>query len=88
MVGVMETSFKRIYANNSQDSCSLYPKTHGRPLSTHSSDRDSHAHIGKFGQALVDGEGQGGLVYCSPWGHKESDMAERLNNSNVNFTIK
>ena len=25
------------------------------------------------------GDGQGGLVYCSPWGHKESDTTERLN---------
>ena len=24
-------------------------------------------------QTLGDGEGQGGLVSCSPWGHKESD---------------
>ena len=25
------------------------------------------------------GDGQGGLVCCSPWGHKESDMTEWLN---------
>ena len=25
------------------------------------------------------GDGQGGLVCCSPWGHKESDMTEQLN---------
>ena len=25
------------------------------------------------------GDGQGGLACCSPWGHKESDMTERLN---------
>ena len=25
------------------------------------------------------GDGQGGLVYCSPWGCKESDMIEQLN---------
>ena len=31
-------------------------------------------------------EGQGSLVSCSPWGHKESDMAERLNNNN--FKLK
>ena len=29
------------------------------------------------------GEGQGSLVCCSPWGCKESDMTEQLNNSNV-----
>ena len=33
----------------------------------------------EFEQALGDGEGQGSLVYCSPWGHKESDMTEKLN---------
>ena len=31
-------------------------------------------------QAPGDGEGQGGLVCCSPWGRKESDTAEQLNN--------
>ena len=25
------------------------------------------------------GDGQGGLVYCSPWGPKALDMTERLN---------
>ena len=30
-------------------------------------------------QASWDGEGQGSLACCSPWGHKESDMTERLN---------
>ena len=33
----------------------------------------------EFEQALGVGDGQGGLVCCSPWGHKESDMTERLN---------
>ena len=27
-----------------------------------------------------DSEGQGSLVYYSPWGHKESDTTEGLNN--------
>ena len=27
-----------------------------------------------------DYEGQGSLAYCSPWGHKELDTIERLNN--------
>ena len=34
----------------------------------------------EFEQALEDGEGQGSLVCCRPWGCKESDMTERLNN--------
>ena len=29
-------------------------------------------------QALGVGDGQGGLVCCSPWGSKESDMTEQL----------
>ena len=33
----------------------------------------------KFEQTLGDGEGQGGLVCCSPWGHKELDMTDQLN---------
>ena len=33
----------------------------------------------EFKQALGVGDGQGSLVYCSPWGHKESDTTERLN---------
>ena len=33
-----------------------------------------------FEQAPGVGDGQGSLACCSPWGHKESDMTERLNN--------
>ena len=36
----------------------------------------------KFEQAPGDGEGQGSLACCSPWGHKESDSTEGMNNSN------
>ena len=38
-----------------------------------------------FEQTLTDGERQGSLVCCSPWGHKESDMTEQLNNNNPTF---
>ena len=31
---------------------------------------------------LGDSEGQGSQLCCSPWGHKESDMTEQLNNNN------
>ena len=34
----------------------------------------------KFEQALEDGEEQGSLLYCIPWGCKESDTTEQLNN--------
>ena len=33
----------------------------------------------EFEQALGVGDGQGCLVCCCSWGHKESDMSERLN---------
>ena len=35
----------------------------------------------EFEQALGDGEGQGGLVCCSPLGLKESDTTERLDSN-------
>ena len=35
----------------------------------------------EFEQAQRDDEGQGSLVCCIPWGHKESDTTERLNNN-------
>ena len=34
-------------------------------------------------QTLGDGERQGSLACCSPWGHKELDMTERLNNKDT-----
>ena len=33
----------------------------------------------EFEQALVDGDGQGGLACCGPWGFKESGTTEQLN---------
>ena len=32
----------------------------------------------EFEQVLGVGDGQGSLMFCSPWGHKESDTTERL----------
>ena len=40
-----------------------------------------HGH--EFEQTLRGGEGQGSLVWCSPWGHKELDMTERLKNNRL-----
>ena len=34
----------------------------------------------EFEQTPGDGEGQGSLVCCRQWGHKELDMTEQLNN--------
>ena len=36
----------------------------------------------EFGQAPGDGEAQGSLVCCSPWGRKGSDTTEQQSNSN------
>ena len=35
----------------------------------------------EFEKAVGDGEGQGSLMYYSPWGRKELDMTEGLHNS-------
>ena len=42
----------------------------------------------EFEQAPGDGEGQGSLVCCSPWAHKDSDATEQLNNNNDNIFHK
>ena len=39
----------------------------------------------EFEQAPGVDDGQGTLACCSPLGHKESDMTERLNNSKRNM---
>ena len=36
----------------------------------------------EFDQAPEDSEGQGSLECCGPWGRKESDRTEQLNNNN------
>ena len=38
----------------------------------------------EFEQTPGDGEGQGSLACCSPWGHKESDMTEQQQQSVIN----
>ena len=40
----------------------------------------------EFEQTPGDGERQGSLVCCSPWGCKELDTTERLNNNNNRIT--
>ena len=41
----------------------------------------------EFEQTLGDGEGQGSLVCCSPWGHKELDTTEQLNNKCHSYSL-
>ena len=42
----------------------------------------------EFEQTPGDSEGEGSLVCCNPWGHKELDMTEWLNNNNNLFCSK
>ena len=42
----------------------------------------------EFEQALGVGDGQGGLVCCSPWGHNESDTTEWLNWTEYRIRLK
>ena len=37
----------------------------------------------EFEQARGVDDGQGCLACCSPWGHKKSDVTNRLNNNNT-----
>ena len=39
----------------------------------------------ELGQTPGNGEGQGGLACCGPWGHKELDTTGRLNNNNISL---
>ena len=41
----------------------------------------------EFDQNLGVGDGQGSLACCSPWGHEELDMTERLNNIQLRALI-
>ena len=41
-----------------------------------------------FEQTLGDGEGQGSLVCCGPWGHKQSDTTQRLNTSTQSLDVQ
>ena len=40
----------------------------------------------EFDKAPEVGDGQGSLVYCRPWGHKELDMTEWLNWTDMKFS--
>ena len=41
----------------------------------------------EFDQALGVGDGQGISACCSPWGHKELDMTEQLNCTELIFYL-
>ena len=41
----------------------------------------------EFEQTPGDSGGQGSLMCCSSWGHKESDTTERLNNNTFHCSL-
>ena len=47
---------------------------------------DHWCHLHELGQTSGDGERQGGLVCCSPWGRKEAEFTGQLNNHFMNNT--
>ena len=51
------------------------------PLSAASLEKHRQLNGHEFEQTPGDDEGQGILACCSPWGHKESNTTERLNNN-------
>ena len=42
----------------------------------------------EFEQVPGDGKGQGSMVCCSPWGRRESDTTEPLNNNKNRHPVK
>ena len=47
----------------------------------------NHLYGHEFEHAPGHSDGQGSLACCSPWGHKESDMIERLNNNIIQYLV-
>ena len=43
--------------------------------------------VHEFEQAPGNDERQGSLVCCNPWGHKESDITERLNDNTTSQSV-
>ena len=41
----------------------------------------------EFEETLGDGEGEGSLACCTPWGRKELDTTERMRNKLLLLTI-
>ena len=59
-------------------------KTEGRKETTEDETVGWHHQLNghEFKQTPGDGEGQGSLACFSPWGHRELDTTEQLNNNN------
>ena len=77
-----------IQTDDSLEKSLMLGKIEGRRRNRASEDETAGWHYQsnerELGHTPGDGEGQGGLACCSPWGLKESDMTGRLNNNNNN----
>ena len=71
---------------DSLEKCLMLGKVEGRRRRGHQRMRwlDGITNGHELGQTLGDGEGQRGLVCCSPWGCEEADATWQLNNRNKN----
>ena len=63
---------------NSLEKTLMLGKIEGRRRSNNRELLNSRFNRHEFKQTPRGREGQGGLVFCSPWGCKESDTTERL----------
>ena len=54
-------------------------RTRLKRLSSSSSSNTTMTCLDAITNSVGDGDGQGGLACCGPWGRKESDTTERLN---------
>ena len=50
-------------------------------------DSITESNVHESEQTLGDGEGQGSLTCCSPWGRKESDTTEQLHCTALNCGV-
>ena len=62
-----------IQTDDSQEKSLMLGKTEGKRRRGRQRMRWLDVNGHELEQTLVDGEGQGSLVCCSPWGHKELD---------------
>ena len=69
-LGNEERKLELLKLRNSEDEADLEKRVSAYKVSLRRQDA--------FEQAPGVGDGQGSLVCCSPWGHRESDMTEQL----------
>ena len=74
-----------IWTDDSLEKPPMLGKIEGRRRRGHQKMRWLDGNEHELGQTLGDGEGQGGLEWCSPWGGKKYDTTGQLNNNSNTF---